>query len=155
MSISPDNVGRKALELCPSTTLDGLIHQRLVGPVIFMGNRCITGRDQVPAYTSSVDAAVSLVARLLPDWTWCLRGGARSACVELASASGQGIAVTCPDTAERHLGLLTCIALFAVLETALHGGSLDPERGEVALLDFLKLPSDDFGRRAIPLFQLS
>lgn len=152
MSISPDNVGRKALELCPSTTLDGLIHQRLVGPVIFIGNRCITGRDQVPAYSSSVDAAVSLVARLLPDWTWCLRGGARSACVELASASGQGLAVTCPDT-ERHLGLLTCIALFAVLDATLHGGSLDQERGEAALLNLLKLPSDEFGRRAIPLIQ--
>lgn len=154
MSVTPETCDQQALELRPSTVLDGLIHQRLIGPVIFIGERCIIGRDHVPAYSSSIDAAASLVSRLLPGSTWCLRSGPDSAAVELVPASGTAVMTTSLDAAEPHPGLLICIALFAALETVLHGGEPDPERGKAALLCLLQLPADGFGRREIAQLQI-
>lgn len=149
MPSTPEDCESPVPALRPSSVLDGLIHQRLVGHVIFMGGSCFTGRHAVPAYSSSIDAASSLIARLLPGWEWRVGCNTEETVVELSPGPGTTVRVSSPKADELSPGLAICIALFAVLEAVEHGDEPEPARGVSALQGLLALPADEFGRRAL------
>lgn len=57
----------------PSRALDAAIHTRFFGPVLSLkSGHFVDNGLPVPAYSSSIDAAVALCNTLLPGWLWRL-----------------------------------------------------------------------------------
>lgn len=68
----------------PSAALDFALHKRFPPP--WLPRRGRNRRENVPQYTASIDAALSVVISVLPGWTW-----------RLASCSVSDDAWVCPD----------------------------------------------------------
>lgn len=164
-----------AMTITPSRTLDGLIHQRLVGPVIYMGGDCFSGSRTVPAYTASIDAAVNLVSRVLPGWVWRLCschasddawimpdmnhpvfGAVFQAIwpdVRDPLVEGPGIDLSCTPPGNPAFALTT--ALFSVLNGLEHNVRPKDSEGRAELQRLEDIEADDFGRRAVPLLNVA
>lgn len=68
----------------PSAEFDLALHKRFPPP--WLPKRGRNRRENIPQYTASVDAALSMVSAVLPGWTW-----------RLASCSVSDDAWVCPD----------------------------------------------------------
>lgn len=56
----------------PSRALGAAIHETFIDRVLYLPSGPIYEGTPVPAYTTSIDAAVSLCERVLPGWIWRL-----------------------------------------------------------------------------------
>lgn len=56
----------------PSRDLDAALHRVFVGYAVTLASGPISNGRPVPAYTSSIDAAVALCESALPGWIWRL-----------------------------------------------------------------------------------
>lgn len=132
-----------------ATVLDGLIHQRMVGPVIFMGERCFVGGSAVPAYTTSLDAAAGLARDMLPGWTIGLELGEEGSMVSLSPPEGMSSLALMHTVIDEPASFALCVILFAVIEAVMCRSDPDVETGTSALRGLLETQKDNFGRRNI------
>lgn len=132
-----------------ATVLDGLIHQRMVGPVIFMGERCFVGGSAVPAYTTSLDAASGLARDMLPGWTIGLELGKEGSTVSLVPPEGMSGLALKHTVVDEPASFALCVILFAVVEAVMSRSDPDVEAGTSALRRLLEAEKDNFGRRSI------
>lgn len=147
-----------------SRVLDGLVHLRLVGPAIFMKDRIWSRGGEVPAYTSDMGAAVALVERVLPRWSWGISVRHHRHEVHLSLDPEHPLnAGVIPGPTDYLKGeivhasppaLSLCIALFAVIDGLLRDEAPTFERGVLLLSEMLELPSDEFGRREIECLKI-
>jgi hypothetical protein len=115
-------------EIHPSRALDAAIHTRFFGEVLSLkSGYFIDDGLPVPAYSSSIDAAVSLCTSLLPGWGWRAASNHRSDEVEIkpefddpeygsalkakfsSAESNPELALSLSPPGRPALGLLACV----------------------------------------------